>query len=662
MPQTRVFQPTAGAAGARAIGQIGDDLSRTVPHVIDVVNRVKENDARIAVTQWETAMMRGLNGTDVTDETGNVTHVPGIAQKTWEDYRREGPNGSPIADLAKVEEAFQATDTYRNMDSITRRKFDRMVALKREGYRKTVNGLHDRNRIAEDRFWDTRAIQNADEKLNLSFCEDDEAFEKMSDEVAKDKLAIAYKRMDLNDERVGAAWKRDFATLKKESALKRVGALADLGAQGDTKLVGGKLESGQADLDRASAYLAKMTESGVFSRKEASDLGFRIVQAQARLDDRIQGEIEQYKDAALVHAYDEDGLVALGEAETTLTNAAAGLRKGSSVQTAALAASKKIGIAADQRAEYDIMNDLCDGKNLFMTDGKTPIYTPGSRQARLFPKVYEAFTKKQDAAFRKNHGYYQLEAETKMLEYAGAGNPQGYFSYLAQAVVDKKLTPGDFQRYREKYRTGCLKGFDGGKEQKTMRQQTFEALNKALNETFGVDFSASVKTSDAGEIKFDQAGYPEYDEKGRRPDFKYRRDTGRHAHNDLFGRSSSTIKKTETIGFDEMRALVNAAMDLAMNDGAEIPVANLPFDARYLLRGSEKDTHVVNAVADFKAFLDGLKDEKKCLDAAAALAERAKYVTNLRIYSEVNAKDRMQRIVKSKPVTDERAEKKNDEQ
>ena len=478
MPQTRVFQPTAGAAGARAIGQLGDDLSRTVPHVIDAINRVKDNDARIAVTQWETAIMRGLNGTDVTDETGNVTHIPGIAQKTWEDYRREGPNGSPIADLAKVEEAFQATDTYRNMDSITRRKFDRMVALKREGYRKTVNGLHDRNRIAEDRFWDTRAIQNADEKLNLSFCEDDEAFEKMSEEVAKDKLAIAYKRMDLNDERVGAAWKRDFAALKKESALKRVGALADLGAQGDTKIVGGKLESGQADLDRASAYLAKMTESGVFSRKEASDLGFRIVQAQARLDNRIQGELRNFSANAIANGE----LPGIQDTYRMMNGFCSMFKPGSESHTVALAEAKRLDAEADKEVERIIENDLLAGKKLTMSDGKTLIYDPKKESDKRFVKLYPSVKARIDEMRRKD--------EMRMREdnYAGILYDEMMLDYEIQSgtLTDDALA----KRKRDIYdrARAMAEGLMLNPKDAVAFGKSWDARNKADESAAAVDF------------------------------------------------------------------------------------------------------------------------------------------------------------------------------
>ena len=419
MPQTRVFQSTAGAAAARAIGQIGDGLSRAIPQTLNVIDRIKENDARIAATEWDTAMMRGLNGTDVTDATGKVTHVPGIAQKTWEDYRREGRDGSPIADLVRLEEAFQATDTYRNMDGITRRKFDRLVALKREGYRRTVNGLHDRNRMAEDRFWDARAIQNADEKLNLSFCEDDEAFERMSDEVAKDKLAIAYKRMDINDERVGAAWKKDYDAIMKDSAMKRVAALAELGAQGDTKIIGGKLETAQADLDRASAYLAKMTESGRFSPKEASDLGFRLVQAQTRLDNRIQGEIENFSANAIA----KGELSGIEDAYRMMNGFGFMFKPGSKNHTVALVEAQRLDVEADKEVRRIIENDLLAGKELTMSDGKTLIYDPKKESDKRFVKLYPSVKARIDEIRRKDEmrmredNYAGILYDEMMLDY-----------------------------------------------------------------------------------------------------------------------------------------------------------------------------------------------------------------------------------------------------
>lgn len=638
----------SGMERARAIGDLGRQVSGTIDNSLRIINQIKENDARIAATEWETAMMRGLNGYVTTGPDGSEQRVPGFGQKTFTDYDRDG--GSPQTDLAEIEKTFQASDTYQRMDGITRKKFDRMVMIRREQYRQKANELYDRNKAAKDKFWDARAIELADEHLKQSTSLDDAEFEKMNDEVAKRKLDVIYKRMNKNDERVAAAWKEDYKRLTSAARVQRVTDLADQGAKGDTRLVDGQPVPAQADLDRAAQFLEGMKAKGDYDEKTIKDLGYKIVQAQAQLDNRIRGEIEQVKDAALVHAYDENGLAGLGKAETALTAAAAGLRKGSAVQTAALEAAKKLGLAADQRTEYDLMNDLSEGKKVFMDDGKTPIFTPGSRQAKLFPKVYEAYTKK---AFNANHGYYQLEAETKMLEFAGAGNPQGYFSWLAQAVVDKKLTPGDFQRYKEKYTKGCLEGFKGQEGQETRQQQNFRKMNEALKDTFGVDFMESVKRTPSGDVAFDKFGNPKYDEKASAPDFKFRRDTGEYAYNDIFGRSYSTIKKTETISADKMKEVINVALELAKYDGAELPPAQMPYDLIWLQPGVDiTKPHKVDAVADFKAFLKGLNDEKRCLDAASALAERAKFVTNIRQYGAVNERDRTDRINASKPITD----------
>ena len=307
-----------------------------------------------------------------------------------------------------------------------------------------------------------------------------------------------------------------------------------------------------------------------------------------------------------------------------------GTKKVSKIRTATLQAAAKLDKAADELCQYEIMNDLVNGINT--------TYPEGTRQARLSPAVKAAYDARQEReftqAFKAAHDQNRLVARMAMLEYAAAGNPQGYLNWLASQVVDKKLSVNDFTTLRNEFQNGWMQGFKGQGMQLPKQMQLASKMLETLKDKLGVDYAASVKRSASGEIQLDKYGLLQTDEKAEElPEIKYSRKTG------------GWFNSTERIGPDDILSLMNRSLSMAMLDGSEVPFDPVTGD-----RLPEGKLHRVDAVNDFSAFVDHLKDEKKVLGAARELANRAAYMNNVRSWASVAETDRTTRMIKSKPV------------
>lgn len=312
--------------------------------------------------------------------------------------------------------------------------------------------------------------------------------------------------------------------------------------------------------------------------------------------------------------------------------------KGSRIHVAALEEANRLDKAADELAQFELMNDLVNGEKMTQEDGKTPICQGDPRKKRLFPAVKAAYDARQEReftqAFKAAHDQNRLVARQAMLEYAAAGNPQGYLNWLSTQVVDKKLSVNDFTTLRNEFQNGWMQGFKGNGMQLPKQMQIASKMLETLKDKLGVDYAASVKRSPSGEIQLDKYGLLQTDEKAEeQPEIKYSRDTG------------GWFNSTERISPEDIQSLMNASLSIAMLDGSEVPFDPVTGD-----RLPEGKLHRVDAVNDFSAFVDHLKDEKKVLGAARELANRAAYMNNVRSWASVAETDRTTRMIKSKPV------------
>ena len=365
--------------------------------------------------------------------------------------------------------------------------------------------------------------------------------------------------------------------------------------------------------------------------------------------------------------YPADRLARIEDAKEKAAKLAETMPKGSAAAAHAATGAAKLDALADQVCQYEIMDKLAAGDELTRDGGKTSTFPPSSRAARIFPKVYAAWNDKQrkefNKGFRAARDQNLLVADAMMMDFAAKGNPQGFYDFLAQAVVDKKLTPGDFTRLRDKFNDGWMKGFKGAPDQTSRQAKTAKAMLEAIDKKLGVDLSVAIKTNDHGDPAI-KNGALDWDdtalEKGNveLPDASVRREFKKVVrHGDMFfSFGSDTATRKEKIEGMQLRKALDEALKLALNDGLKIE-----FNPATGERLPDGETHEVNAVADFKALLDRLVDEKNILSAADTLKWQGNvYAATVRANATTETNRRTKRMVESKPVTDEQTEEKDD--
>lgn len=324
--------------------------------------------------------------------------------------------------------------------------------------------------------------------------------------------------------------------------------------------------------------------------------------------------------------------------------------KGSQAAAKAAAGVDHLDKLADQVAQFEIMNDLANGVELTKDRGKTSIYAKDTRKGKLFPKVYAAFEKK---AFGASHEQNLLKIRGAMIDYAAENNPQGFYNFLAQAVVDKHITPGDFTRLRNEFTEGWMKRFKAAPEQIARQSSMAKKMLKAMNDKLGVDLSVAIKTDDYGDPAV-RNGMLDWNDKVELPDASVGREFQKIVRRgDLFmGQGTRTATRKETIEGEMLKKAINEAMTLWSLNGLKIGYD--PVTGEKLPEGQ---THEVNVVEDFNALLDRLVNEKNVRTAADELKRQSSgYMTNVRLYGETEEQGRRARMTDSKPITDNQDE------
>lgn len=358
--------------------------------------------------------------------------------------------------------------------------------------------------------------------------------------------------------------------------------------------------------------------------------------------------------------YPADRLARIEDAMDKAANLAETMPKGSAAAAHAATGAAKLDALADKVCQYEIMDKLAAGDELTRDGGKTSTFPPSSRATRIFPKVYAAWNdqrrKEFNKGFRAARDQNLLVADAAMMDFVARGNPQGFYDYLAQAVVDKKLTPGDFERLRDRFNDGWMKGFKGAPDQMSKQAKMAKDMLDAIKDKLGVDMSTAIKTNDFGDPAI-RNGALDWDEKAELPDASVRREFKKTVrHGDIFfSFGSDTATRKEKIESQQLKEALNEAMKLWSSDGLKIE--HDPVTGERLPEGK---THTVNAVEDFKALLGRLADERNILSAADTLKQQSAYAANVRLFAAAEANRRTERMTKSKPVTDGQIEEKND--
>lgn len=334
--------------------------------------------------------------------------------------------------------------------------------------------------------------------------------------------------------------------------------------------------------------------------------------------------------------------------------------KGSRVHVAALEEAKRLDKAADSLAQYQLMDDLVNGEKLMREDGKTPTFEGDPRKERLFPKVYAAFQdqkrKEFNKAFRSAHDRELMNADAAMMKAVANNSPQGFYDYLTEAVVNRKITTGDFTRLRDKFNDGWMNGLKGAPGNTTNQSQMAKDMLDAIKTKLGVDLSPAIKANDFGDPAV-RNGALVWDEKAELPDAKVERQIADKSivSVGLFALPIYVPRRSEKIEGQQLRKALNEALKLWSANGMEIKMDPVTGDVL-----PEGKTHRVDAVADFNALLDRLVDEKNIKSAADTLLQQGAYAKNILASTAAAEKNRASKRTGSKPVTDEQVEKKDD--
>lgn len=657
-PQIDVTGPARETSAMyRELARVPSEVARS----IGVVNQIKENDARHAVGEWQRQMMGAINGYITKDAAGNDVQVKGMAQKTFADY----PDGeSPLTDLAKAEEAFRNSATYLNMDTLTRNKFERMMGIPRAEIQRTVSGLYDRNAAAKDKFQDDLDLSTEDDKLATNFYGDDATFEAALESMATAKAGIRTKRLNMALPEAKVAYGKIYAEEVEKGRLGRVKALIQRGAIADNMIVGGKLVTANEDLARAEGYVNDLLKSGHIDEKTAVGFKYDLLQARNAYEAKLQGEVKSLTDNAVLSAYDEGGLEGLEGARAMLIAAIPQMRENSAVRAATLAKAIELDKAADNLVSVRMLNSLESGEGLLMADPNgepikdeegnvISIFAPGTREAKVFPSVYKAFTEKQKKAFDKGyqeaHQQNMIAMRGLMMEAAASQNPTGFYNFLVDQLMNKKVSYSDYISLKKEFDEGWMNGFKDNPTQRSVQSELANDMLKSLNTKLGVDFSSALKTDDAGRPLIKNGAFV-FDEKKELPAATVRRATGyvAEAYSKNGGAFSyhlghTTYKKTEIDGAKIKEILVKA-LELWSANGTTVSYD--PVTGKALENGK---THTVNAKVDFDAFLDRLVDENNVLSAADVLQERAAYTMNVRNQLNADTQRRTKAIADSNP-------------
>ena len=319
-----------------------------------------------------------------------------------------------------------------------------------------------------------------------------------------------------------------------------------------------------------------------------------------------------------------------------------------------------------QKAVDHALSQMEKGESVWANDGDNEITNGDPRKERLFPKVYAAFQdqrrKEFNKGFRAAHDQNLLVADAAMMQYAANGNPQGFYGFLTEAVVNRKITTGDFTRLRDKFNNGWMKGFSAMPGQQSKQSAMAQDMLDAIKTKLGVDMSVAIKTDDYGDPAI-RNGAIDWDDKALEkgdvelPDASVRRQYQAFDRPQGIFRlfASDTPTRKETIEGRQLRAALDEAMKLWNSDGMQIEID--PVTGERLPDGK---THTVNAVADFNALLDRLVDERNILSAADTLKQQNAYAENVRGNAMAAEVRRAEKRTNSKPVTDEQVEKKDD--
>jgi hypothetical protein len=251
-PETVSFGPTKSNLGdeiTRMAGVAGHAVDRsfraatraTIHLQRDAERQAKENEemaerakiaherqvgreAAAAHAEWAIKMRRGINGYSYVDQDGKEQRQQGIKDKTWESY--EGTDGSIYHDLSKLEEAWQDSDTYKNLTPEVRAEFERQSMQDRQLFAEGVDRIHTRNFQAHQVVLKERADINDLDRIKTAADADDATFASVSSDacarITAREMAPVIENIDVLNEPGFTADKLKFKSDREREAYNQV--------------------------------------------------------------------------------------------------------------------------------------------------------------------------------------------------------------------------------------------------------------------------------------------------------------------------------------------------------------------------------------------------------------------------------------------------------
>lgn len=245
-------------------------------------DRQVKREAAAAHAEWAIQMRRGINGYSYIDENGKECRQQGIKDKTWETY--EGTDGSPFKDLAKLEEAWQESDTYKRLSPEVRDEFIRQSMADRQMFAEGVGRIHTANYEKHQVVLKQRADMNDLDRVRTAADADDETFARVSADAAARmtarEMAPVIENIDVLSEPDFTADKLKFKSDREREAFNQVVRERLFGEKGH-------VYQRITYLTQAGAH-GKTTEGGLKPEQalDAADAFIKFIEADGKADEK----------------------------------------------------------------------------------------------------------------------------------------------------------------------------------------------------------------------------------------------------------------------------------------------------------------------------------------------------------------------------------------
>ncbi len=651
--------PSGDAAGpwrlaGRALGAGIEGAAGAASAYLAVKARREAEDADLAAAEFEEGWRALHNGHVEYGEDGSATRVKGLRDYAARDWG-EGENA--LTALRDYEMRFRETDAYRRLGREGRARFDLRVRPARQRAMEQANALFDRD--ARARMADASAKIAACQEhraLDAALTEDDAAFDALAlDAGARiaaekcrpsivDDAALSEERLDASrlafaDERAGeAGGPGSFRDLHARAAR----AEADRLRQARLSAI---LEAGLAGrIPPASAFAMAREWVDYLEDRDAETGRAGTPRVDAARANAMRAEVERAaaRYAAGISARaDEAGAVgeldAMSRISGELLDASASLPEGSRARASLAAGHARMEEACARRARYEVTAALDEALRAGTYDPDAPGeadpadfgFFPESRQGRAFAGARAAFDaawrKERSREFARRRGANVLALRGEMLSCAARGRPQEFLDRLTAAVVRHEIAGSDFSRLSREFNDGWMRGFRDDPGALPKRVDVANRLLAVVKRTFGDDalaFTEAVETDGDGNVALGKDGRFAFSPEAEPGAVRYRRDVdpGPYAgagHGNFLPPVTS-LPERFTPG--EFKQVMDTALQLALLDGAVVrqdPVTLAPVE--------DPKGHRVDAVADFAAWCDALRDRKSVLSAAKEIRRRAEW-------------------------------------